>query len=77
MKTDPIALGNIAAQILVTQELAKCVAVAVGREPAEFGAKLSQSVSKRIDGLTLTGGDPEQMRDAARIMLRKIVEGIA
>jgi hypothetical protein len=74
--TDAISLGNTAAQILYLQELTRLVAVAVNRQPAEVAGSISQSISERIEGLTLTGGDAAELRKAAHQMLAKIVGGI-
>lgn len=76
--TDPITLGNMAAQILVTQSLIGFVSEALNRDPSEFAAQIRADVSDRIAKLRRVNGSPhvsEQMRVAASAMLAKITEG--
>jgi hypothetical protein len=76
--TDPVDLGNLSAQILFLQALTGCVAIAIGRSPADLAAQLSQTVSERIEALTMANAeDCEQLRAAAHTLLAKIIGGVA
>lgn len=72
---DPISLGNLAAQILFLQSLTGLVSVALRIPVADVTSQISRTVSAGIDGLYLAdAAESEQMREAARTTLAKIIE---
>jgi hypothetical protein len=76
--TDPITLGNMAAQILVTRSLIGCMGAILNCSPSQLATRIRADVSDQIPNLRRVNGSPddtEQMRVAASAMLAKLTEG--
>lgn len=74
-KMDSAYVGNMVANLLVTQELIRVLAALTSHSPAEAYASIAETVTVRIDNIT-AGSDTDAVQANARKMLAKIGEGI-